>query len=105
MTKFAQPCFVSIDDAETRKKLIEWCSEIGYRKSKAVSMAEWAELVFVDGERVSCSDNCRYLKKRYRMIDCGENVERFKALSNLKRAGNMKPDVLEQKVLQDFATL
>lgn len=83
MSKFSQPCFVGVNDAEARKQLIEWCSEIGYRKSRAVSMAEWAELVFVDGERVSCSENWRYLKKHYRnMIDCGENVERFKALAS-----------------------
>ncbi len=80
--KFITPCFVRVEDAERRNKLIEWAEGIGY---EIISRSGTAVSAFVehgalgayahDGntEAVSMIQAGRY--------DCGTDIELFKALA------------------------
>lgn len=81
---FTTPCFVRVEDAAERKKLIEWLISIGHNVCDCCDYDEWHTLVcdsidglaFLDVHVVP--DDGQPLKGLY---DCGTSIELFKALA------------------------
>lgn len=71
---FTTPCFVRVEDAAERKKLIEWLGGIGY-----------AHLPFIsESDKISTDANGMIWltdANRGGAYDCGTNVELFRALA------------------------
>lgn len=82
--KFMTSCFVRVEDVDMRNKLIRWCEDIIGRNGGHTVGADW-----ITGEYVLCMGDitfcCRYAELILLMIDntidCGENIELFKALA------------------------
>lgn len=84
--KFTTPCFVRVEDAEKRKKLIDFCKNWGY--TAIYSIDPTYEFVVcglvpnnVDVASSYDSDTMRNGLVCYGLIDCGDNIELFKALA------------------------
>lgn len=82
--KYTTSCFARVGDVEKRKDLIRWCEcEIGRNGGFPVG-ADW-----ITGEFVLCINDVTYCCNRGELIsmidgttiDCGENIELFKALA------------------------
>ena len=77
---FTTPCFVRIENPEKRKELIEWLELIGYKleylRNDGVIVLTSENRVYVYGEAVH-----EIIKSDYDAIDCGKNIELFKALA------------------------
>lgn len=77
---FTTPCFVRVENPEKRKELIEWLESLGYRleylRNDGVAVLTSENRVYVYGEVVY-----EIIKSDYDTIDCGENIELFKALA------------------------
>ena len=77
---FTTPCFVRVENPEKRKELTEWLRNLGRKVMAAPNM----HLVAQNGEGV-----CLWMELEYHtdkvfakeFIDCGENIEMFKALA------------------------
>ena len=82
--KFTTSCFVRVKDVDKRNKLIRWCEDIIGRDGGHTVGADW-----ITGEYVLCVGYitfcCRYAELAFlandNTIDCGENIELFKALA------------------------
>lgn len=79
---FKTPCFVCIEDAATREELLAWLQQIGYN----VYAGYWGEYI----RFIRCWTPTKgigkavgYPNKHVRRtdIDCGKNIELFKALA------------------------
>lgn len=84
--KFTTPCFVRVEDAKKRKELITFCIKIGY--TTVYSINPILEFVVcglvpnnVDVAESYDSDTMREGLVCYGLIDCGDNIELFKALA------------------------
>lgn len=73
--KFATPCFVRVENVEERRQLVKWLVDIGYRiyhnhpnPDSIVTDGSWGGVYLGRWARVG-------------KIDCGENIELFKALA------------------------
>lgn len=77
---FTTPCFVRVENPEKRKELIEWLELIGYKleylRNDGVIVLTSENRVYVYGEAVH-----EIIKSDYDAIDCGKNIELFKALA------------------------
>lgn len=77
---FTTPCFVRVENPEKRKELIEWLEWIGYKleylRNDGVIVLTSENRVYVYGEAVH-----EIIKSDYDTIDCGKNIELFKALA------------------------
>lgn len=77
---FTTPCFVRVENPEKRKELIEWLEWIGYKleylRNDGVIVLTSENRVYVYGEAVH-----EIIKSDYDAIDCGKNIELFKALA------------------------
>ena len=79
--KFTTPCFVRIKDAKKRKELIDWLLDIGYRAEcpidylSTIVLAGWLE------DNVDTTPIFTVECLPDYMIDCGSNIELFKALA------------------------
>lgn len=77
---FTTPCFVRVENPEKRKELTEWLESLGYRleylRNDGVTVLTSENRVYVYGEVVY-----EIIKSDYDTIDCGENIELFKALA------------------------
>ena len=86
--KFTTPCFVRIKDAKKRKKLIEWLLDIGYRAEcpidylSTIVLAGWLE------DNVDTTPIFTVECLPDYMIDCGSNIELFKALAAMNDENN-----------------
>ena len=84
--KFTTPCFVRVEDAEKRKKLAVWLSSIGRYVSPAVTSSDYHKDWVIVTEPYD-PDLDGYVgiwaktPKSPAFIDCGENIELFKALA------------------------
>lgn len=95
--KFTTPCFVRVEDAEKRKELIKWLVLIGYVDKTNMSYHEtirWLMDNSTDPEilaigifisAIQSSGNMEIRK----MIDCGSNIELFKALAAMNDESNL----------------
>lgn len=73
--KFTTPCFVRVENVEERRQLVKWLVDIGYR---IYHNHPNPDSIVTDG-----SWGGAYLGRWARVgkIDCGENIEQFKALA------------------------
>lgn len=84
--KFTTPCFVRVEDAEKRKELAVWLSSIGRHVSPAVTSSDdHKDWVIVtepyDPDLDGYVGIWAKTPKSPAFIDCGENIELFKALA------------------------
>jgi hypothetical protein len=84
--KFTTPCFVRVEDAEKRKELAVWLSSIGRYVSPAVTSSDdHKDWVIVtepyDPDLDGYVGIWAETPKSPAFIDCGENIELFKALA------------------------
>lgn len=81
---FTTPCFVRVENPEKRKELIEWLKGIGYRIlfSARHSLIE-SELRYISAHKQGyvMADSPLSCDEWIESIDCGENIELFKALA------------------------
>ena len=81
---FKISCFVRVEDAKRRNKLIRWCEDVIGRNGGFPVGADW-----IVGEFVLCIRDVTYCCRHEELfllnndaaIDCGENIELFKALA------------------------
>lgn len=80
--KFTVPCFVRVEDEEKRKELITWLNKFGYK----VYEWYWGQYIRVvrcwttpKGISKAVGYPCKQVRKTD--IDCGSNIELFKALA------------------------
>ena len=84
--KFTTPCFVHVEDAEKRKELAVWLSSIGRYVSPAVTSSDYHKDWVIVTEPYD-PDLDGYVgiwaktPKSPAFIDCGEDIELFKALA------------------------
>ena len=84
--KFTTPCFVRVEDAEKRKDLAVWLSSIGRYVSPAVTSSDdHKDWVIVtepyDPDLDGYVGIWAKTPKSPAFIDCGEDIELFKALA------------------------
>ena len=81
---FTTPCFVRVENPEKRKELIEWLEGIGYRIlfSARHSLIE-SELRYISAHKQGyvMADSRLSCDEWIESINCGENIELFKALA------------------------
>lgn len=80
--KFTTPCFVCIEDATMRDELLVWLKQIGYGSIDFL----WGNCIRVircwtSPKGVSKAVGYPYKQVRKTDIDCGSNIELFKALA------------------------
>lgn len=98
--KFTTPCFVRVEDMEKRKELTEWLKGIGYYVCSCCLFDGWNTLHCRGIDRLKIAyevhgicdydEETRYsigqfkaenAAKEHHAIDCGENIDLFKALA------------------------
>lgn len=84
--KFTTPCFVRVDDAKKRRRLLIWLQEIGYDLYQSARSLNYPILCcnMIDDEPGNVYGE--YAEELTGLCgifayDCGENVELFKALA------------------------
>ena len=80
--KFTTPCYVRVEDMEKRKELIAWLNQLGYN----IYDWYWGRCIRIircwnTPKGVSKAVGCPCKQVRKTDIDCGENIELFKALA------------------------
>ncbi len=84
--KFTTPCFVRVEDVEKRKELVEWLEWIGYRycvgcvNARSAISSPLIPYVGVSSRAETGFVEC-FLQCPEEGMDCGENIELFKALA------------------------
>lgn len=97
---FTTPCFVRVENPEKRKELIEWLERIGYHVCSCCLFDGWNTLHCRGIDRLKIAyevhgicdydEETRYsidqfkaenADSKYPAVDCGENIELFKALA------------------------
>ena len=80
---FTTLCFVRVENPEKRKELIEWLCDIGRPHRKVVPLNVFPFIVAYDGwhDNVSIESLNIYQEKMPGLIDCGANIDLFKALA------------------------
>lgn len=77
---FTTPCFVRVEDAAERKKLIEWCNDVIGRSGE--KDCTYGDVVLCIKDTTYC---CSYEEAEFvaddTTIDCGTNVDLFRALA------------------------
>ena len=79
---FLTPCFVRVEDAAEREKLIEWMKDIGYEYVKPPKEELFGHKVVCDLSCCGTSHN-EHTFASVEYIDCGTSVELFKAIAAL----------------------
>lgn len=79
--KFTTPCFVRVENAEEREQLCKWCKSLGYCCPDIPNEERLGELVICDKECVGIVHNPVTFSIETAYIDCGDNIELFKALA------------------------
>lgn len=78
--KFTTPCFVCVEDLDKRDALIDWCASIGYDTNKW-KVSPKVRYVFCGAYFAGRCGEKALASLPHNSIDCGENVELFKALA------------------------
>ena len=79
--KFTTPCFVRVEDADERQKLLQWCMYLGYLCPEIPQEERLGGLVICDGVCVGIVHNSATFSIETVYEDCGTNIELFKALA------------------------
>lgn len=75
---FTAPCFVRVEDAAERKKLIEWLEGIGYNSFSKYMYCSNRDTIFTTFTGLPV---ITYTPIDDSWIDCGANVDLFRALA------------------------
>lgn len=87
---FTTPCFVKIEDAQERADLIKWLEEIGYtfnachKNAYEVAISPHSTTKVIKVERRAESSFIDALESTDTGIDCGTNIDLFKAIAALR---------------------
>lgn len=73
--RFTTPCYVLVPQDKERDNLIKWLKEIGYKPHKYL----WGSYVVVEDDKAYCPLEIH----NYNRINCGFNIELFKAIAAL----------------------
>lgn len=73
--RFTTPCYVLVPQDKERDNLIKWLKEIGYKPNKYL----WGSYVVVEDDKAYCPLEIH----NYNRINCGFNIELFKAIAAL----------------------
>lgn len=82
--KFKTPCFVRVEDAEERKRLLTWLQDIGYSLYQSVRELSYPIVCcnMIDDEPGNAyGEHEEELVGASHACDCGTNIELFKALA------------------------
>ena len=80
--KFITPCFVRVENPEKRKDLFEWLCEIGYVPTYRIDKYYPVVVAGLTKECVDIAPKSVFEGLAYYgLIDCGENIELYKALA------------------------
>lgn len=98
---FTTPCFVWVEDAAEREKLIEWMKDIGYEYVKPPKEELFGHKVVCD---LSCfgtsHDEHTFATAEY--IDAGTSVDLFKALAAMNDENDREQWFFVQKDVGDL---
>jgi len=83
--KFTTPCFVYVKDAKKREELIEWLAQIGYRLTY-LTLNDNLDCIVTGADAARSTNMERFdfwitSVPYVGRIDCGNNIELFKALA------------------------
>ena len=87
---FTTPCFVKIEDAQERADLIKWLEGIGYtfnvchKNAYEVAISPHSTTKVIKVERRAESSFIDALESTDTGIDCGTNIDLFKAIAALR---------------------
>ena len=117
---FITPCFVRVEDAAERKKLIEWLEEIGYHVCSCCKYDGWNTLdcgpvdrgdVTFEVHGVPDNDeksgyNVELFKyenshKEHPAYDCGDNIDCFRALAAMNDDNDREQWFVAKKNISD----
>ncbi|WP_286726973.1 hypothetical protein [Alistipes sp. UBA1686] len=89
--KFTTPCFVRVEDAEKRTELLKWMFDVGYAGRYRIDPS--CPIVVAGLEKdcadVACAGATEGLAV-FGLIDCGDNIELFKALVAMNDENDMQ---------------
>lgn len=86
---FNTPCFVRVEDAEARDELIAWCASIGYGTNKW-RLPPNVCYVFANRDFAGFSGELARSSLHADAIDCGTNIEMFKALAAMNNKNDQE---------------
>ena len=89
--KFTTPCFVCVEDVEERAKLLRWLFAIEYAGWDWIDKANFIVASGLDDgcvDVVSCDTSVGLAARGF--IDCGENIELFKALAAMNDENDLE---------------
>lgn len=104
---FTTPCFVRVEDAAERQKLIEWLRSVGHTVYPYCAYEEWHTLVcdpiagFDLLDVAVTRDDDAILKERD-LYDCGTSVDLFKALAAMNNENDLEQWFVVKKPISDF---
>ena len=112
---FTTPCFVRVENPEKRKELIEWLERIGYHVCSCCLFDGWNTLHCRGIDRLKIAyevhgicdydEETRYSIDQFKAenadskhpaVDCGENIELFKALAAMNEWNDRKQWFVEE---------
>lgn len=113
---FTTPCFVRVENPEKRKELIEWLKRIGYHVCSCCLFDGWNTLHCRGIDRLKIAyevhgicdydEETRYSIDQFKAenadskrpaIDCGENIELFKALAAMNYENDREQWFVEEE--------
>ena len=99
---FTTPCFVRVENPEKRNNLREWAKNIGYNfvdvagiESDYSDPQPYIEVFPHSFRSTTPQGNSFYVASR-KAIDCGENIELFKALAAMNEWNDRKQWFVEE---------
>ena len=114
------PCFVRVDDAEERKKLIEWLKEIGHNVCDCCLFDGWNtihcnpllhdstfDVHGVPDNDIESGYNVEIFKHENSLkdrpsYDCGANVQLFRALAAMNDENDLEQWFVVKKNISDY---
>lgn len=83
---FLTPAFVRVNNPEKRKELLKWMFDIGYAGRYRIDNTYSIIVAGLEGDCADVApDTTIEGLTAYELIDCGENVELFKALAAMNK--------------------
>lgn len=97
---FTTPCFVRVEDAAERKKLIEWCNDV--IRGSGEKDCTYGDVVLCIKDTTYC---CSYEEAEFvsddTTIDCGTDVELFQALAAMNDENDREQWFVVKKNISD----